>query len=615
MSSTSHTPQLYQTFGWIRQSGIFLLSFLLISVAYAQKTPPDPGVPTTQNIAVDFEVDGDFAAGSNPSWWSSYGYNGSTPATTLTIGQDWRSVLSPLSPGSYNDGTTVWYVDGNSGNKATAANVEKDIFQAMSNKNGDPIGINQKPYSIVVKAGGPQKNDITNVYFHKAVYGTTTPQTWLFFGAETRSTDGTSYLDFEYNQAGVVIDGSKLYGPKDPNASNVINGRTVGDFIVVVNFSGGGKKPSVAYRTWLSSGVWSAETTANLGSTAFAVINIQDVPAIATGKAFTGDGSPSNTTAAFQLVEGGLNITPILPSSATCAPFATMTVKSRSSDSFTAELKDLALLNYPLNPAPTLEITDLSGCPGTTVDLNAGVTSDGTVSFYTDEDLTDLMSADDVAAAPVGATYYVKAVSTAGCETSGPINVTEDARPAGPVVQITEPTLCGSATATLTVPSSIDGATYTLYNRAGDLIEEKPGTGNDLVFEGLIAGSGFSITVTVNGCISDPATCPTDLKAVKQSSQVVTKTAPAEKRIRTEAYPNPTGRDATINFSVPRNGHVKVELYNAMGSRVATLYDGEAKGGENKSVLLKGSQLPTGTYYYKVTADGKTKTNRISLVK
>ncbi|ALD21341.1 hypothetical protein AM218_09085 [Hymenobacter sp. DG25A] len=88
-----------------------------------------------------------------------------------------------------------------------------------------------------------------------------------------------------------------------------------------------------------------------------------------------------------------------------------------------------------------------------------------------------------------------------------------------------------------------------------------------------------------------------------------------QRSIQTEAYPNPTGRDATINFSVPRSGHVKVDVYNALGSYVTTLYDGDAKGGENNAVVLKGAQLPTGTYYYKVTSDGKTKTNRISLVK
>ncbi|ALD21342.1 hypothetical protein AM218_09090 [Hymenobacter sp. DG25A] len=92
--------------------------------------------------------------------------------------------------------------------------------------------------------------------------------------------------------------------------------------------------------------------------------------------------------------------------------------------------------------------------------------------------------------------------------------------------------------------------------------------------------------------------------------------APTKQRnIRTEVYPNPTGRDATINFSVPKSGHVLVRVYNALGEPVATLLDGEVKGGENRALVFRGDKLPSGTYYYKVTANGKTKTNRISLSK
>ncbi|WP_426060872.1 T9SS type A sorting domain-containing protein [Hymenobacter sp. B1770] len=87
------------------------------------------------------------------------------------------------------------------------------------------------------------------------------------------------------------------------------------------------------------------------------------------------------------------------------------------------------------------------------------------------------------------------------------------------------------------------------------------------------------------------------------------------KDISTEAYPNPTGRDATINFSVPKSGRVVVEVYNSIGSRVATLYDGKVSAGEQRSVVLKGSTLPSGTYTYRVISNGKTKTSRISLVK
>ena len=83
----------------------------------------------------------------------------------------------------------------------------------------------------------------------------------------------------------------------------------------------------------------------------------------------------------------------------------------------------------------------------------------------------------------------------------------------------------------------------------------------------------------------------------------------------TEAYPNPTSKDATINFSVPKSGHVLVSVYDVMGRPVATLFDGEALAGEQHSVMLKGSTLAAGTYTYRVVANGKTKTNRVVLDK
>ncbi|MEL5994441.1 T9SS type A sorting domain-containing protein [Hymenobacter segetis] len=81
------------------------------------------------------------------------------------------------------------------------------------------------------------------------------------------------------------------------------------------------------------------------------------------------------------------------------------------------------------------------------------------------------------------------------------------------------------------------------------------------------------------------------------------------------AYPNPTTKDATINFSVPKSGHVLVQVYDAMGRPVVTLFDGEALAGEQRSVVLKGGTLAAGTYTYRVVANGKTKTNRVILDK
>jgi hypothetical protein len=66
--------------------------------------------------------------------------------------------------------------------------------------------------------------------------------------------------------------------------------------------------------------------------------------------------------------------------------------------------------------------------------------------------------------------YYVigtGAAPTNCTSTSNSVNVAVVGNPAKPTVTITEPTLCGSPTGTLTVTNPVVGATYTVTQSAG----------------------------------------------------------------------------------------------------------------------------------------------------
>ncbi|MBF9236657.1 T9SS type A sorting domain-containing protein [Hymenobacter sp. BT683] len=892
-----------------------MLTVGLLVLSYESRAQ-DPGVGGT---VANFEVDSDFKSGIVPSWWSTTNYTN----YASRYGFDWsqgpgtagRAVLKQEGgisvPGVTADRRSMWQEDGNWGSNSAKAEVAS--FAGSSNKNGNNIAAGKSPYALQLGGSGPQKNDITNTYLHarEDAQG----HTWLFFGAETRATNGNSYLDFEYNQNGVTVTNTQLIG------NGPVNGRTVGDFLLVINYTGGGNRPVVGVRTWLASGAWSNEIS--LSSTtlkAFITTNTGSIEPVAPNKAFTSDGAYTNTVMALQFVEGGIDVSaiPELNNLDKCNPAATITVKTRSSSSYTAELKDLDVLSFPLTPAATAAVnavpaqckdasgttafsvsgtysngtpswsvssggtlanpvynpdgtatvtvnvlnttttavrvtlttsstnsscptasnyrdlilnptpvgtnttmascptaisgttavfdltskngtvtggaagvtvagwyetytaatnaftnpiatpatytsgsktvfaklsttdgcigvanntlsvtaspvgtnTSMSSCPasigGTTAvfDLNsknstvtggaAGVTVVGWYETYTaaTNAFTNLIAtpaaytsgsktvyaklsgaaplncagvannALSVTASPAGAntsmstcpttaggstgvfdltsknsvvtggvsgvtvvgwyeTYtaatsaFANPIATPATYTSGsktvyaklsgaaPLNcvgvannvLSLTASPLRPNVTITEPKLCGPTTATLTVPGSVSGATYTLVN--GGATTSKTGTGNDLNFGGLAAGSGFSITVTLEGCESAPTTCENyttpAAKAVIIDAQSLS--APLQGRIQTEAYPNPTSKDATINFSVPKSGHVVVSVYDALGRQVTTLFDGEAAAGEPKTVVLKGEHLGTGNYYYRIVANGQTKTSRISLAK
>jgi hypothetical protein len=315
--------------------------------------------------------------------------------------------------------------------------------------------------------------------------------------------------------------------------------------------------------------------------------------------------------------------------------FAAFLVETRNSQSITASLQDFALGSFnatPDKPAATVDQPTCSVATGTVhvTDPIAGYTY--TLTGPSPATTTRTTSAAPFSFTGVAPGTYGLTASQGDC-VSGSTSVVVNqppSNPARPVVTIQDALICGTnTTPTVTVSCPVVGGKYIL-TQTGQTAQTFTynGSNGPVKFTVVPGLGGFSITVTTgittadpNGCVSAATncsnyttnSCPT-LAPTSTIGAVKTLDSP-QRSIRTEVYPNPTGRDATINFSVPRSGHVKVQLYNAMGSRVATVFDGEVKGGVNNSILLKGEQLPTGTYYYKVMADGKTKTNRISLVK
>jgi len=79
-------------------------------------------------------------------------------------------------------------------------------------------------------------------------------------------------------------------------------------------------------------------------------------------------------------------------------------------------------------------------------------------------------------------------------------------------------------------------------------------------------------------------------------------------------YPNPFNALTVIKYQLPVNGHLKLEIYNLLGQKVATLVDGEQQAGY-RSVVWDASEVSSGLYFYKLTAGDYTETRRMMLVK
>lgn len=248
---------------------------------------------------------------------------------------------------------------------------------ATSNKNGD----SPQSWQGAIEQNVPDKNDLLDMYVHVRRAGSQPrlqDSLWFIGGIALDATAGNRYFDFELYQTDIFYQRSTLsftgYGPDaghttwkfDPATGAVTS---PGDVIFSANFSGGGLQDLVA-RVWVKNtdlainspnfdwaGDFDGETS---GSTyGYASIKpktsqnfyqgLQNSAATWSGpfQLVRANNSVQTTFDANQFLEfsvnmGTLGLDPIsLLGGDPCGlPFRRILVKSRSSSSFTAELKD-----------------------------------------------------------------------------------------------------------------------------------------------------------------------------------------------------------------------------------------------------------------------------------
>ncbi len=79
-------------------------------------------------------------------------------------------------------------------------------------------------------------------------------------------------------------------------------------------------------------------------------------------------------------------------------------------------------------------------------------------------------------------------------------------------------------------------------------------------------------------------------------------------------YPNPFNPATTISFSVPQAGNVVVEVFDVRGRKVSEMFKGALEA-KDYSLNFNGEGLSSGTYFYRVTGNGFSATEKMQLVK
>ncbi|MCK4606507.1 MAG: T9SS type A sorting domain-containing protein [candidate division Zixibacteria bacterium] len=79
-------------------------------------------------------------------------------------------------------------------------------------------------------------------------------------------------------------------------------------------------------------------------------------------------------------------------------------------------------------------------------------------------------------------------------------------------------------------------------------------------------------------------------------------------------YPNPFNPVTQISFALPRAASVRLEVYNIMGQKVATLLDETLEAGEH-SAMWDGSTVASGVYFYRLNTGEFSETRKMMLLK
>ena len=253
--------------------------------------------------------------------------------------------------------------------------VDQTAFTDGSNKNGDsPVDWVGDTKSVL------DKNDILDVFCHLRRQGpnnNTSDPLWLFGAVATEGVNGNRYFDFEMYQTDIfytrAVKGFTGYGPdaghtawKFDNAGNVTQ---AGDIIFAANFSTSGLD-EIEARIWIDKADklktpatfdWTGPFDGAGPSSQYGYAAIQSkngdpfyYGTLNSGPTWAGpfglpraNGSVVTQFAAGQFMEFGVNLTALglnptsLMGSTPCGiPFSKVMVKTRSSTSFTSELKD-----------------------------------------------------------------------------------------------------------------------------------------------------------------------------------------------------------------------------------------------------------------------------------
>ncbi len=79
-------------------------------------------------------------------------------------------------------------------------------------------------------------------------------------------------------------------------------------------------------------------------------------------------------------------------------------------------------------------------------------------------------------------------------------------------------------------------------------------------------------------------------------------------------YPNPFNTRTTIRFSLPEAEHIVLNIYDILGRRIGTPFSGALPAGRH-NLIWDAGESPSGIYFYRLTAEGRAISGKMTLLK
>jgi hypothetical protein len=258
--------------------------------------------------------------------------------------------------------------------------------------------------------------------------------------------------------------------------------------------------------------------------------------------------------------------------------------------------------------APTAQAAgDLITCSHGTATLNgSGSTASGVSYLWTGPGSITNSNLINASTA-TGGVYTLKvAYTSTGCSATATASVSVSTAAPTFNVNLVQPTLCtqyGSVTITPTLAGSYH---YSIDN--GTSFTNTTGS-----FTNLVSGAvtGIKIRSDATGCTSDPLSCgTTNLPSITAKAPSTNETGILVQEPTVKAYPNPFNDRVKFVINSPAAGNGSLEVYNVMGQRVKTVYQGRINAG-NQSYELVIPKKQQETLIYILRVDGKKVTGKL----